>query len=179
MAKVDASDVGQTRKQERMDCRYQEKISGAVMAQQTGGGSSFQLGSIPRPYGGPYDGGQDGRGGFNVFVRGGGYGGVGGYGGGGGYGGVGYGGVGGHNGGGGGFSGSKGYRGGGGGGFEGGNGGGGGGFVSYNKAQRAILGRWRGLRARCAQRTGVERAVVAISARPHRPPSRHVVGGGG
>ncbi len=40
-------------------------------------------------------------------------------------------------------------------------------------------GRWQGSRTRCAQLTGAAKAVVVISARPRRPPSRHVVRGGG
>jgi hypothetical protein len=52
MARVEAMEFGQSRKQERTDNRYKEKLHGAGMAQMVGGGSGWQLRSVMRPIGG-------------------------------------------------------------------------------------------------------------------------------
>ena len=51
MARVEAMELGQARKQERMDKCYQEKLNCAGMAQMMGRGSSWQLGCGMRPFG--------------------------------------------------------------------------------------------------------------------------------
>ncbi len=52
MARVEATELGQARKQEKMDKRYQgKKLNSAGMAQMMGGGGSWQLGSEMRPFG--------------------------------------------------------------------------------------------------------------------------------